>query len=154
MAIIRESTGLRNERLKAGGSSLADALANGIIRFYSGTIPSDPDAEITATTVVEITESGGTFTSGVATNGINLDTASAGVLSKDAAETWQGENASSATVGWGCFFANTVDLSASTTAIRFLFDISTSGATLNMTSTLLTVGEDTVISTFTLTQPE
>lgn len=153
MAIIRESTGLRNERIKAGGKSLADALANGIIKLYSGTIPSDPDAEITDTALVEITESGGSFTSGVATNGLNLDVATDGTVAKSTSETWQGVNSSSGTLGWGCYFANTVDVSASTTAIRLLFDISTSGATLNMSTTLITSGEDTVISSFTLTQP-
>jgi hypothetical protein len=154
MAIIRESTGLRNERLESGGSSLADALANGIIRIYSGTMPASADSAITGTLLCEITESGGSFSSGTATNGINLDVAASGTVSKDATETWQGDNVAGGVATYGVYYANTVDATASTTAIRVVFDVSTSGAFLNLSTTTLVSGETTVLSSFSFTQPE
>jgi len=151
--IIRESTGLVNDRIKAGGNSLADSLADGIIRIYAGTIPATGDAAITGTMLCEITLNSGAFTSGVATNGINLDAASSGIVYKSTSETWSGTNAEGGVATYGVHFANTVDVSASTTAKRFVFDISTSGAFMNLTNTTFVAGEPTVISTYGVEQP-
>lgn len=152
--IIRESTGLRNNRLKAGGKSLADALANGKIEIRTGTIPASADDAVTGTLLCPVTLASGAFTSGVATNGINLDVAAAGAVSKKTTETWSGLNVAGGVAGYGIFYANTVATGASTTAERVYFDISTAGAFLNMTDTTLVNGEPTVISTFVFTQPE
>ncbi len=152
--IIRLSTGLRDAMMGAGGQSMADALANGTIELRTGTIPSSADDAVTGTKVVDITESGLPFSSGVATNGINLDVSTDGEVAKAAAETWTGDNGVSDVVGYGIFYANVVDQTASTNAVRVYFDVSTSGAFLNLSTTTLTISEPTTITAFSLTQPE
>jgi len=152
--IIRESTGLRNTRIKAGGLSLADALADGTIKLYTGTIPASADDAVAGTLLCEITLASGAFVSGAATNGINLDVATAGSVAKSTSEVWSGVNVAGGVAGWGAFFANTVATGASTTAVRAYFDIATAGAFLNMTSTTLVISEPTIISSFIFTQPE
>ena len=152
--IIRLSTGLRDAMMGAGGQSMADALANGTIELRTGTIPASADDAVTGTKVVSITESGLPFSSGVATNGINLDVSTDGEVAKAAAETWTGDNGVSDVVGYGIFYANVVDQTASTTAVRVYFDVSTSGAFLNLSTTTLTISEPTTITAFSLTQPE
>ena len=150
----RFSTGLRNEVAKAGGSSYADALANGIIYLFNGSQPATADAsEGTATNLVKITLSSGAFTSGVSTNGINLDAAALGVVSKAVGEVWSGQNLADGVIGWGRFYANTVVQGESTTAIRFDFAVSNSGAEVDAGNTTVVAGGTTTLSTFTLTLP-
>ena len=155
--IIRESTGLRNERIKAGGSSLADAMANGRVKLYSGSIPSTGDSAIDGTELCDVTESSLAFTPGTATNGLNLDAAASGTVSKATGETWSGDNVAPGTASYGVLFGNSVAdnvITASTTAKRIIFDVSTSGAFLNMSSTALVSGEATALTAFDFTQPE
>ncbi len=150
----RFSTGLRNEVAKASGSSYADALADGIIYLYTGSQPATADAsEGTATNLVKITLASGAFTSGVSTNGINFDAAALGVLSKAVAEVWSGQNLAAGVIGWGRFYANTVIQGESTTAIRFDFAVSQSGAELDAGNTTVVAGGTTTLSTFTITFP-
>lgn len=150
----RFSTGLRNEVAKASGSSYADALADGIIYLYDGSQPaSADDTEGTATLLCKITLASGAFTSGVATNGINLDAAALGVVAKAVAETWSGVNLATGVVGWGRFYANTVVQGASTTAVRMDFSVAISGGDVTAGNTTLTISETTTISTFTVTLP-
>lgn len=150
----RFSTGLRNEVAKSGGSSYADALADGIIYLFTGQQPDDADAtEGTAINLVKITLDSGAFTSGVSTNGINLDVAALGVLSKAVAEVWSGLNLADGVIGWGRFYANTVVQGTSTTAIRFDFAVSQSGAELDAGNTTVVTGGTTTLSTFTITFP-
>ena len=151
----RFSTALRNEVLKASGSSYADALADGIIYLYTGTQPATADAtEGTATNLVKITLASGAFTSGVSTNGINLAVAASGVLSKAVAETWSGTNLADGVIGWGRFYANTVVQGVvTTTGVRMDFAVSQSGAELDAGNTTVVTGGTTTISTFTITLP-
>lgn len=149
----RFSTGLRNAILEASGVSLADALADGIIDFYSGPQPADADAAEAGTKLVRITLASGAFVSGVSTNGINLDVAAAGIVAKAVAEVWSGVNLVDGVLGWGRFYANTVVTGASTTAVRLDFAISTSGAEVNAGNTTVAVGGTSTISAFTVTQP-
>lgn len=150
----RFSTGLRNQVLKAGGDSYADALLDGIIYLFTGSQPSSADAtEGTATNLVKITLASGAFVSGVATNGIELELAVLGVLSKKVAEVWSGVNLADGVIGWGRFYANTVVQGESTTAIRMDFAVSQSGAELSAGNTTVVTGGTTTISTFTITLP-
>ena len=49
----RISTGLANEIVGPGGSSMADALEDGVIRIYSGAQPADADTTEQGTLLVE-----------------------------------------------------------------------------------------------------
>jgi len=153
--LIRESTGLVNTRIKSGGMSLADALADGTIYIQSGTMPATADLAVTGDTLCKITLGSGAFVSGAPTNGINLDVATNGKVYKAVGETWSGLNLLTGTCGYGVFFANTVDATGSTTAVRLYFDIATSGAFLNMPGgTSVTINELFPVASFYLEQPK
>lgn len=149
---IRLSTGLKNEMMKAGGSSLADAMADCVMRIYSSSQPSSADDVEVGTILAEITLDGGAFTGGVSTNGLNFDTAVGGVLTKAAGETWKDENANATgTAGWFRIYANAYTTGASTTAMRIDGSIATSGADMNMTSTAVTADVSLTIDNGSLT---
>jgi len=147
----RLSTGFRNAVLQTG--SVKSVMANGIIEIYSGTQPTDANSAETGTLLCTITLSGGAFTPGSATNGINFGTATDGVLSKDAGETWSGSGVADGNAGWFRFYDNDVTKGASTTGIRFDGAIATSGAELNMANTNITTGGSVTIDNFDYTQP-
>jgi len=150
----RFSTGLRNEVGKSGGSSYADALLNGVIYLFTGTQPSDADqSELTYSVVCIISAGGLTFTPGSPTNGINLDTAVGGIIYKAAAEEWKGTNLISGKIGWGRFYGNLRTQDASTTAIRFDFAVSQSGAELTLGTTDAEAGGETKINEFEVRLP-
>ena len=153
MATIKYSTGLRNEIGKAGGKSYADALANGKIHLFQGTIPTSADAAEGVSPSVIITLASGAFTFGAATNGINFDVAASGIVAQNSGEVWSGLGLIAGAITWGRFYGNAGPVGASTTAIRLDFDVSTSGAALNMGSTTVAVDGVVTINSPTLTIP-
>lgn len=125
------STGLRNALL--GVSSLATALANSEIRIYAGTPPASANASIGSATLLCVITVGGTGT------GLTFETPAVdGVLVKNSAEVWEGENVAS---GVATFFRHVLqadDGSSSTTAVRIQGTVGLVGADLNLSSTNLT----------------
>ena len=150
----RLSTGLRNEVLESGGSSLADALVNGVIYIFSGTQPATADDTESGYTLLGIvSESALTFTPGSPTNGLNLDVATGGVLAKSTSETWQFTGITNGTAGWFRFYANDRTQGTSTTAIRMDGAIATSGAEINMSNTAIVTSAVGTIDAFNVTWP-
>lgn len=149
----RLSTGLRNEVLKAGGKSLADALANGVIHIYSGVQPVDSNAAETGTLLGIISLASGAFTPGAPTNGINLAVAANGIVSKAVAEVWSGVAVADGIAGWFRHYDNDVNTGESTTAIRYDGAIATSGSEIQMANTRLTTGGTTTIDSYGVTLP-
>lgn len=137
----------------SGGGSLAELFRNCVIRVYSGSQPTDADSAETGTLLLTITQDAGDFTGGVATNGLNFDAdaAASGVLSKEAAETWQGVGLAAGTAGYFRCYANAYTTGASTTAVRFDGTCGTSGAQLVMSSVSVSVGATTTVDTGTAT---
>ena len=124
-----------------------DILAGCKIAIYSGAQPADADSAATGTLLVTISESGGA-------NGLTWDDALAGVLSKAAAETWQGTAVATNTAGWfRCYQTGDDPANAETVLARFDGSVSTSGAQLNMSSTSIVLDAIQTISAFTYTQP-
>lgn len=150
---IRFSTGLRQYIANTG--SFKAAMADGILRGYSGSQPSSADNAESGTLLFEITESGGAFSSGFATNGLEFGTAVAGVIAKATAETWK-DNAANATgtAGYFRFYANTVVTGASTTAVRFDGSIGVGTGDLQVSTTSVTADAPISISFFQVTFPE
>jgi hypothetical protein len=138
---------------ETSGGSWADIFRHGVAHIYSGTMPTDPDAAISGTQLLIISESGGAFVSGDPTNGINFDVAASGAVSKDTAQTWQDVGLATGVAAWGVFYPNTVDATASSTAIRALFDVATSGAVMTMANTTVTSGATTTVDTCSFTLP-
>jgi hypothetical protein len=135
-------------------------LPNFVIGIYDGMQPATAyDSEGSANLLCLITKDGGAFTGGVATNGLNFDTAVGGVLSKPSGDVWKGvgtaaAGASGVTATWFRVYANDYTTGASTTAKRYDGAIGTSTSfELRMTNPVIVQDVETTISSFTLTVP-
>ncbi len=147
------STGFVNAEAEA----VRTALANCIIGIFNGTQPATAnDTEGSASLLALITVNSGSFTAGVATNGLNFNAASDGVLSKTTA-IWSGNGTAAAgSMGqlatWFRVYPNAYTTGASTTAVRYDGSIGTTSTyELQMTNTTIVEGVPVVISTFSLT---
>lgn len=141
------STGMRNHLLDGG--SFKSALDGGLITIYSGTPPSSPDDVLSGNTLLcTVSLNGGG-------SGINFEaSAVSGVLSKAAAETWQGTNAATGTAAFFRFTESGGDPSlASTTEKRVQGTVAVAGADLNLSSVSLTSGATQDIDFFNVTLP-
>lgn len=147
---VKFSTGLRNSML--GTTGLKDAMADGVLRIYSGAQPTSADNAPGGTLLLEITLDAGAFVHGSPTNGLEFDAPSAGTVSKAAAETWRGLGLVAGTAGWARFSANPLDdNSLSTTIKRIDMSVAKTGADLNIANTSIAVGAPTTIDVFQLT---
>jgi len=150
------STGLRNGLL--GTSDFKTLMADGILCIFSGTKPASADAVESGDLLMEYTLSGGDFTGGVSTNGLNFDVVASGVISNDATETWSGIGLAAAGTGttatWFRFYDNAYTTGASTSAVRFDGSIGTSSSyELRMSNTTIVEDGPATVSTFTVTFP-
>ena len=152
---LKLSTGLVNGILDT--NCFKTLMGHGILYLYSGLQPATADAIETAGSValLKVTLASGAFTSGVSTNGINWDDAVLNVISKAAAETWSGVGIADGTAGWFRFYANTVVLGASTSAVRFDGRISSvgGGGEIELSSTTIATGATTTITAASFTIP-
>ena len=146
---LRYSTGLRNAMLDSTG--LRAAMANGVIRIYSGAQPATADSPVQGTLLVTITKDGGAFAHGSATNGLNFDAAAAAAISKAAAEAWQGLGLANGTMGWFRFSANPSDGGGSSpTLARIDGSCAKVGGDLEVSSTAVVTGQPNTIDAFTI----
>lgn len=136
------------------------SYANGVLAIFSGTQPASADLTENSAGNVEllalITLNGGAFTAGVATNGINFDTPTNGILSKADAETWSGLGLAAAGTGktatWCRHYSNSYTTGASTTAKRWDGAVgSSSSFELQLTNTTIVEGVPVQIRTYTRT---
>ena len=140
-------------------TAVKTSYANGVLAIYGGASqPADAENTEAGTLLALITVSSGAFTPGVATNGLNFDAPSAGVLNKAVAETWSGVGLAAAGTGTTAtyfrFYDNSQDTGASPTGLRFDGAIGTSStAELQMSVTTIVSGAPVVINSFTYTPP-
>lgn len=113
--MLRFSTGIRNGILDSTG--IREALANGVLRIYSGAQPASADAAPTGTLLLEITVDGGEFAHGSPANGLNFDAPVNGVLKKAAAEVWRGDGLAQGVAGWFRFCGNPADAGGPSTSL-------------------------------------
>ncbi len=140
---IRLSTGLINATMATSSFKSALEGASGfLIDIYSGTQPANPDTAASGTLLVTVSL-GGTGA------GMHFeDAAVAGVLLKDAAETWSGEAVATGTAGWWRLRRTSdTGTGASTTASRMDGSIGTSGADMNQGTLTVTTGAPFLIPT-------
>lgn len=144
---LRFSTGLRNGILNATG--IKEALADGVIRIFTGAQPATADSAVSGTLLLEVTVNGGAFVHGTATNGLEFDAPADGVLSKAAAETWRGSGLATGTAGWFRFCANPVDSGgSSTTLARIDGSVARTGGDLNLSNISIVTGVPNTIDVF------
>ena len=145
---MRLSTGLRNYLLSGG--SMRSALNGGVIRIYSGTVATTPDAAVptTANMIAEISvDSTGT--------GLGFEAAAtAGRLQKAAAEVWSGVATADEQATWFRFVPLADAGSESATALRMQGTVAQAGADLNMSNTLFANGATETVDYFSIFQPE
>jgi hypothetical protein len=152
---IKLSTGLKNKWLGAAADdgSLQELLDGGLMKIYTGAQPSDADQAESGILLLEITLSGGTFvpdTGAGSTNGLTWDNAVAGVLSKAAAETWEGDGVAAGVAGYARFYADDEGEGASTTARRLDLSVGTVGTEVIMNSTTTAIGATSTVTAATL----
>lgn len=147
---IRLSSQLREDLLDTG--SWKTIFTDGIIEIYAGTQPADADTAESGTKLVRITVASGAFTPGAATNGLEFDNASGGVIAKNS-DVWSGVGLAAGTAGWFRFYDNDYDIGAGTTLVRFDGNVGTSGADLNISTTAIAVSATTTIDSFEVTLP-
>lgn len=146
---------------EAAGSTVTLALANSrawkdifrncVIECYSGAQPSDADQAETGTRLLRITASGGSFSPGAATNGLNWENPSGGTISKASGETWVGTGLADGTLGWFRCYANRYQTGSSATAVRFDGSIGITGGQLNLATTAIRTGQNVTIDGFQVT---
>ena len=148
----RMSTGLKNAILSTAG--LKQALASGQIRIFGGSQPNSADDAEQGPLLCTITLNGGTMTSGLPTNGINIGIASNGQVGKATGEVWSGVNAQDGTAGWFRWYPNafTANSGVDTTGtkIRIDGDCGTLGSQMILTSVALRAGVSTTIDNLIL----
>src|ERR1700743_1720013 len=137
-----KSTGLANHVAVTG--SLKDGLDGGFLMLFSGPVLASADAAIDGSSVLLCKISVG----GDGTTGLTFDgTATGGVLTKTAAETWEGTNAATGTATfWRFCEAGDAGTALSTTALRLQGTIGTSVASeMVLVSAALTSGNNQTI---------
>lgn len=153
---LKISTGLKDQMLGAikGAVTTTASLEHGCLWIFSGSQPANADAAATGTALLKITVGSGAFSHGVATNGLDFDGPTAGVLSKAAAESWSGLGLSDGTAGWFRFVGNPTDaLGVSTTLPRIDGRVSTSGAEMNLSTLNVVTGATVTVDSFTMSFP-
>ena len=151
---LKFSQGLRDAIINAGFNPTMDL---GVLEIYEGTRPTTADSsEGAATKLLRITVGSAAYTAGAGTNGLEFDTADAGVVSKKTGQTWSGVGLATDTAAWFRFYAKAYDTGADsgTTYCRIDGSVGTSGADLNLNSVAITTGATTTIDQFDLTMAE
>lgn len=130
-----------------------DVFRNAVIRVYSGSVPADADADEGAgTLLLEISKDSVAVTPGTATNGLNFDAIVAGLLSKNA-DVWSDVGIATGTAAWWRMYDNGRITGASSVAKRCDGLVGTSGVTLILSSTSITLGATTTLDTANFTMP-
>jgi len=149
---LRFSTGLRDAML--GTDGFQTAMANGVLRWYTGAQPANADQAATGTLLCEITESGGAFAHDSPTNGLNFDSPASGLISKATAEAWEGVGLAVGVAGWFRFCANPSDTGGvSTTLARIDGTLGKTGADLYVANVNIVVSSPQIVQQFDIGLP-
>lgn len=147
---VRFSTG---ERDSVADKIVAD-FADGVIDLYDGSQPASANDAPNGTKIGSITESGGAFSHGSATNGLELQSNSDGTISIKSGETWIFTSAQAGTVRWGRLKTNATDDDSSSTSqkrIDFSVGVTTGNMKIAQGVTFTAASQTATISAFTLT---
>ena len=151
--MARISTGTRNLIAVA----LRSGFTKGILRFYSGAMPSSPNSAETGVLLAEITVDGLPFTPGNNANGLDFDLITddpvtlKSYLAKHASQNWQGVGLASGVIGYGRLYTNAMVTGDSAVAPRIDGVASSLGdADFTVTSSRVVVGVPVVVSAMKL----
>lgn len=149
---LRLSTGLKNAML--GETGFKGALANGVLRIYTGAQPASPDNAVAGTLLMEVTLNGGAFSHGSPTNGLNWDDPALGYIAKPAGDVWRGSGLAAGVAGWARFCANPADDgSSSDTLARLDMSVGVSTGDLRLSNVNIAVGAPSTVDAASLRLP-
>jgi hypothetical protein len=143
---LKVSQGLRDYMLATG--SFKAGVALGFLKLYAGAVPADANAAVAPAVLLATisVNAGGT--------GLSFEAAAvSGVLSKAAAEVWQGVVGSSATCTFFRFVAVGDDGLLSTTQRRLQGTVALVGGDLNLSNVALTAASVQTINHFNVALP-
>ena len=141
---LQISTGLATAVV--GTSSLATALAGGVINIYAGTPPPTADAALGGATLLCSIQEGGT-------NPL-YPVASGTKLVKPTGETWQGANAATGTATFYRYVKAGDDGTASTSQVRAQGNVGlTNASEMTLLDVAFVSGETFVLANFMLNLP-
>lgn len=126
--------------------SIQDIFNGGFLELYTGSRPSSADDAPPGTLLVRI------YSDGVSA-GLSFDDAASGIISKKSTETWSGTGITSGSIGWARLKTVGDGGSTSTTDERLDLNVSTTGASINLSSISVQSGVPLSISNFTITLP-
>ena len=135
------------------------ASASGAVITISGTASAgaSPNGYAVSATLTTLTATYANMAGGVnPVNGLQFAAASAGSVSKLAAQVWSGLNVANGTAGWFRQYGPFLDTGALDSAgvfARVDGAVATSGGEMNLNSTAFTSGATTTVQTGTLTVP-
>lgn len=130
-----------------------DVFRNCTIHIYSGTVPADADAdEGSGTKLLEISVDSVAMVAGTPDNGLDFDAIAAGVLSKSA-DTWSDAGLANGTAAWWRMYDNGIITGASSAAKRCDGLLGTSGVTMTLSTTSITLGATVTLDVANFTQP-
>jgi hypothetical protein len=140
------------------GISLKQIFMDCILVFYSGVQPTDPDDSANGVKLLEVTVSSGSFTAGTATNGLEFDTITTGVLYKSTSQTWSGSGAQDGTAQSFRLYSNLyrtgdVDTDHYVSYAHLDGSVGVAGADVTLGSTSIQESATTTIDTFNITIP-
>jgi len=147
---IKFSTGLKNGVLS--GDSLKALMDDGIINFYSGTVPADADAALGSAVLLNTySEDGAAVTVGT---GLDFDTAAvSGALSKDPAQAWEGDAVATGTATFYRFVQQGDSGASSPSEMRIQGTVGGAGADMFVASTSFVSGTTYTIDYYSVAVP-
>ena len=141
------STGLANYLLGVG--SVRQALANSVLRVYSGDAPATSDSAVPGSAVL-LAE----FTVDGEGDGLTLAaTANGGVISKNPDEAWRATALANGVATWFRWCLPNDTGGASSTAVRLQGTVNTAGAELNFSSVNFAAGAIQKVDYFAVAMP-
>lgn len=138
-----------------GSTALYELFNDGVIEIYSGTRPTTADSAVgSATLLGTVTQNGGAFTPGSATNGLSLGTPADRSVDKNSSEVWQFTAVASGTATWFRLKGNATDTGAASTSLpRIDGTISAFGGDATLTDTSIVSGNVYTFNKFKFTWP-
>lgn len=134
------STGFVHAILNASG--FKETFTNCVIDIYSGTRPTDANSAIGSVTKLgRVTVSGGAFSDGVATNGLNFASPADRAIDKASGEVWQFTGLANGTATWFRIRGNAADNELSSTSLpRIDGTIAAFGGDVTLSNTSIVSG--------------
>ena len=143
---LKVSTGLRNHMLTVG--SFKNAMDLGFLRIYTGTEPVNADAAIAGPALLVVIS-----VSGLGTGLTWEEPAINGIISKTAAEAWQGPVTDTGPATFFRFVKGTDVHAADPTQLRIQGTVAVVGGELNLSSINLASGGTQTVNHFNVALP-